>query len=232
MMLSIANNPILTAKQKRFLLTFRDSPLSKVYYLTGGTALSAFYLQHRRSEDLDFFSQELVPLEIVIDFIHSLPGVIKVQFDRKFDRRIFLVELEENQTIKTEFTLYPFPRLEKDIIVDGVLVDSLQDILVNKVMALTDRMDAKDYVDLYFAVQKHPAVKIERLIEDAGKKFGVSGVGHIMQGRFLGDIPSPKGLYLTELLSPETLEAFFRNQVKSWIARRLSTDPDLWPVSG
>jgi hypothetical protein len=168
-----------------------------------------------------------VPLEIVLDFIHSLPGVIKVQFDRKFDRRIFLVELEENQSIKTEFTLYAFPRLEKDIVVDGVLVDSLQDILVNKVMALTDRMDAKDYVDLYFAVQKYPEIKIECLIEDAGKKFGVSGVGHIIQGRFLGDIPSPEGLYMTESLNPETLVAFFHDQAKSWISHRLLTDPDL-----
>ncbi len=176
---------------------------------------------------LDFFSQGLVPLEVVLGFIHSLPGIIKVQFDRKFDRRIFLIELEKNQAIKTEFTLYAFPRLEKDIVVDGVLIDSLQDILVNKVMALTDRMDAKDYADLYLAVQKRPEIKIERLIEAAGKKFGISGVGDIIQGRFLGDIPSPQRLYLTESLSPETLKAFFRNQAKSWIARRLSTEPDL-----
>lgn len=28
------------------------------FYLTGGTALSEFYLQHRLSEDLDFFSEQ------------------------------------------------------------------------------------------------------------------------------------------------------------------------------
>jgi predicted nucleotidyltransferase component of viral defense system len=28
------------------------------YYLTGGTALSEFYLQHRYSDDLDFFTRE------------------------------------------------------------------------------------------------------------------------------------------------------------------------------
>ena len=226
-MRSISDNPIVTEEQKRFLLAFRESPLSKVYYLSGGTALSAFYLQHRRSEDLDFFTGDLVPLEMILGFIHALPGVTNVQFDRKFDRRIFLLELGDNRAIKTEFTLYPFPRLEKHTLVEGVLIDSLQDILTNKVMALTDRMDVKDYVDVYCAALKHPEVEIEHLVEAAEKKFGVAGVGHILQGRFLGDIPSLQGLYLMESIDPETFVTFFRNQAETWIARRVSVGPDL-----
>ncbi len=31
------------------------------FYLGGGTALSRFYLQHRYSDDLDFFSHDAVP---------------------------------------------------------------------------------------------------------------------------------------------------------------------------
>lgn len=35
----------------------KNSKLRKQFYFTGGTALSAIYLHHRESEDLDFFSE-------------------------------------------------------------------------------------------------------------------------------------------------------------------------------
>ena len=37
---------------------------ASVFYLTGGTALSAFYLHHRLSEDLDFFTESDVETEM------------------------------------------------------------------------------------------------------------------------------------------------------------------------
>lgn len=68
----------------------------------------------------------------------------------------------------------------------------------------------------------YPDISIDRLIDAAEKKFGVAGVGHILQGRFLGDIPLPGGLYLSESLDPDRLVAFFHNQAKAWIARRIA----------
>ena len=56
----LADNPVLTEGQKAFLSHFGKSPLCKIFYLTGGTALAAFYLQHRFSDDLDFFTEEEV----------------------------------------------------------------------------------------------------------------------------------------------------------------------------
>ena len=47
---------ILNEEQKNFLAFAATEPyLRENYYLTGGTPLTAFYLQHRYSEDLDFF---------------------------------------------------------------------------------------------------------------------------------------------------------------------------------
>lgn len=49
----------LTLKQRIIFDEFRKSNyLKENFYFTGGTALSAVYLQHRESEDLDFFSGE------------------------------------------------------------------------------------------------------------------------------------------------------------------------------
>lgn len=49
---------ILTPFQKELLKAIGDSKLADNFYLTGGTALAAFYLQHRYSEDLDFFTAD------------------------------------------------------------------------------------------------------------------------------------------------------------------------------
>lgn len=52
----IDDNIILTEYQKSFFKEFSRSDLKDAFRLTGDTALRAFYLEHRLSEDLDFFS--------------------------------------------------------------------------------------------------------------------------------------------------------------------------------
>ncbi len=60
---------ILTATQLRMLKTIGREPLfTEKFYLTGGTALAGFYLHHRYSEDLDFFSMEEVDTLPIISF--------------------------------------------------------------------------------------------------------------------------------------------------------------------
>ena len=50
---------ILTPKQLEFLELIKiESEITKRFYLTGGTALSEFYLKHRLSEDIDLFTEE------------------------------------------------------------------------------------------------------------------------------------------------------------------------------
>ena len=47
---------VLTPLQHDFLSSFFGQPASAPFVLTGGTALAAFHLQHRLSEDLDLFA--------------------------------------------------------------------------------------------------------------------------------------------------------------------------------
>jgi len=47
---------ILTPFQQQLLRAIGQTQIAENFYLTGGTALAAYFLQHRLSEDLDFFS--------------------------------------------------------------------------------------------------------------------------------------------------------------------------------
>jgi predicted nucleotidyltransferase component of viral defense system len=60
---------ILTNTQKSLLKYLSNNEsLTKDYYLSGGTALSEYYLHHRLSEDLDFFSMHEVDLPAIVAY--------------------------------------------------------------------------------------------------------------------------------------------------------------------
>ncbi len=47
---------VISDIQKSILLDFPSVTDAGQFYLTGGTALAEFYLKHRKSNDLDFFT--------------------------------------------------------------------------------------------------------------------------------------------------------------------------------
>ncbi len=215
-MSGILENPILTPRQKEFLDAFRKSPLRDAFYLTGGTALAAFYLQHRRSEDLDFFTEQETDLDEILKFLNTI-GTKETRFEKKFDRRIFLLEYSGSEYLKVEFTRYPFSPAEPRRHIEDLVVDSLKDIVVNKLAAMTDRTDSKDYLDVYAAFSGSPGLSLEGMVRLAEAKFGIQGIGYILQGRFLDQIPSIGTLRLVRPVSPEDLTRFYRDQAAALI---------------
>ena len=59
---------ILTKRQRQLLILLsKQAIITKKFYLSGGTALAEYYLRHRYSEDLDFFSlDEVDPMAIQV----------------------------------------------------------------------------------------------------------------------------------------------------------------------
>lgn len=163
---------ILTPRQKKLLEFFAHSKLAKQYYLTGGTALAAFHLKHRLSEDLDFFAKTAAPLETVEEFCLDATAKLGLKtptLTRLYDRRIFIFPTE-TEGLKIEFTEYPYNQLNPMATIGGVNVDSLRDIAANKIMAIFDRFEPKDYVDLAILLENFP---LKKMIGDAQRKFGV-----------------------------------------------------------
>ena len=103
----IGDNRILTPNQADFLLEFAESELKDVFRLTGGTALSAFFLEHRLSEDLDFFSSEKISIHLCQHFLSGLGCGSIFSATKKFDRNIFLLKHKDGAMLKVEFTTTP-----------------------------------------------------------------------------------------------------------------------------
>jgi hypothetical protein len=64
----------LTEGQRLLLRALADSPLRDAFYLTGGSNLAGFRFRHRRSDDLDLFTDGEVPVTEVLALLRSVPG--------------------------------------------------------------------------------------------------------------------------------------------------------------
>lgn len=164
---------VLTADQKKVIEFVGNSEIASLFYLTGGTALAGFYLNHRFSDDLDFFTDTkefpTFQVEAIAEEIRKLIGANDFQYSKVYDRRIFFFN-KNKEEFKMEFSYYPFQRLNPSNKIDNFNIDSLEDIGANKIVALIDRIDAKDFVDVYFLLKEN-RFSLEELLGLVRKKF-------------------------------------------------------------
>lgn len=207
---------IATQAQLDFLEVFKeDKKLCDFFYLTGGTALSIFYLQHRVSDDLDFFSRDKFSLNIVEGFVKKTATKLRAKrthYSKLFDRHIYVFDLPQERSLKFEFTYFEHQPLKKPVLKDGILVDNLEDLGANKLFCIFDRNEPKDYIDLFFIHQY--GLKLEKLRKLAEKKFQVI-IDPITLGSLLSRgkniIFPPKKLLKSDLIE---IQNFFSSESK------------------
>ncbi len=161
--------------QQTILEILKKSDLAKKFYLTGGTLLSYHYLHHRRSFDLDFFTETPFTYEELIPLLESVKknlGVDQLEETKTYDRWEFIVR-KQNTITRFEFVYYNHDkkRLSPLVTYQGLLIDSLPDLAANKVMAYIDRNQPKDMFDVY-TLLKRRKFTVKKLLLLVEKKFG------------------------------------------------------------
>jgi len=166
---------LLTIQQQNFLNFFNSCPqLYEQFYFSGGTALSRYYLQHRFSDDLDFFSEkEIVSTDLNLFLTTHKKSFFAdaVQYSQSFNRNLFFLSFPDlKNELKVEFAYYPFTRLEKGQKGGNMQIDSVLDIAVNKVFTLTQQIRGRDFFDIYITCQKY-GFDFMDLLKKAREKF-------------------------------------------------------------
>lgn len=192
--------------------------LAKSFYFTGGTALSAVYLHHRESEDLDFFSQDEFNSDKVDRFIENISKRLKIKpiLLQRERTKIYRFMRDKKLIIKVDFAYYPYKRIKRGINIEGALVDSIQDIATNKLHTITSRTEVKDFVDLYFLLKKF---SFWDLYYGVQKKFRMELDLIWLAAVFL---KADKFEYLPKMLLPLTLKQlkeFYKDQAKKIASR-------------
>jgi Domain of unknown function (DUF1814). len=130
------------------------------FYFAGGTAVY-YYLKHRESIDLDFFTKKNFNFRDFKKIFENF-NVLFLSKDTVY------LEIDE---IKFSFFYYPYELLKPLLKFDIIKIASLEDILCMKVLAIIQRGSKKDFVDAYF-IMNEIKIKPQQLIEMFSKKYG------------------------------------------------------------
>lgn len=139
----------LSSLQRDLLRAFFER--ERGFFLTGGAALAGFYLHHRETTDLDLFTHDPATFE-------------RGAFALRAATEQLGAEMSVKQTAPG-FTRYLVARGEESVLVDlvwervadaypskndhaGVVLDSPEEITVNKLTTLVSRSEPRDIVDL------------------------------------------------------------------------------------
>ena len=139
-----------------------------IFYLTGGTCLSRFYIEKRYSDDLDFFTNQSPRYNFAVRNIkNKLKDRFKVSAEvesKDFSR------LRVNDLLQIDFindTAFRYG----DIVItnEGFLIDNVFNILSNKLTAVIGRDDPKDIFDIYL-ISKYYSFSWNNILDAAHKK--------------------------------------------------------------
>jgi hypothetical protein len=141
------------------------------FYLTGGTALSRCYLNHRYSDDLDFFVNEAPDFKKQTERVVSAIRKAGMQIELGTASESFLriMVLKDEVSLKIDFVndvIYHYGDFEAAHFFNKI--DSWRNILSNKLSAVS-RLEPKDIADLLFVAKKF-AFEWPDIMEEAKNK--------------------------------------------------------------
>ena len=180
----------------------------KDFYLAGGTGL-ALQMGHRDSVDFDFFTYKPIDTkklfiklkEIFLDF-----EILKIEEDE--NTMIVLID-----GVKVSFFSYPYKLITEIVNEDDLAIASIEDIGCMKLSAIISRATIKDYVDLYYILQK---INLEKLLKKAVVKFQDIDKNLILKSLvYFKDIKQEEILFKNNNnIEIEEIEKYLKNEVK------------------
>jgi hypothetical protein len=171
--LLLKSKGIITDLQREILIIFSEIRDSKMFYLTGGTALAEFYLGHRKSFDLDIFTTEkglIIPFSYA--FEQELKKIFLVKVVRRYETFVEFEVSAKGDSTKVQLA-YDLPfRFENPVDSDiGVKVNDYTDLIVDKLLAFFGRAEPRDTIDLFFILKTEDFWKLIELAKQKDPGF-------------------------------------------------------------
>lgn len=136
------------------------------FYLAGGTAL-ALQMGHRASLDFDFYSQK-----------NFEPLSLREKFDKRF-KKVKEIHVAKDtlildvEGIELSFFKYPYKLINPCLKLEEVDIASMEDIASMKILAISQRGIRRDFIDIYFLIQKFGLKKIIELTKEKYPMFNI-----------------------------------------------------------
>ncbi|MBI5596827.1 MAG: hypothetical protein HY928_12110 [Elusimicrobia bacterium] len=138
--------------------------------LVGGTALAGFYAGHRRSDDLDLFTEGGASQTAAVLAVRSLEGIgarVEVRQDSESYFRARCTLDGHDFTADVSAAPAAFRAGRGVALQGGLMVADLELLLVLKAAALLSRCSEKDLYDLCWILGRRPKTTLSELIASA-----------------------------------------------------------------
>ena len=147
-------------------------------------------------------------------------GIKNIDHEQSFNRNLFFLELEDD-AIKTEFTYFPFTRIESKKKSGDLFIDSLIDIAVNKIFTIYQKPRSRDFIDLYCILTHERSWNIDDLAKKAQIKFDtyinpLQLGGQFVKAEVLKDFPN-----MIKKIDDAEWQGFFMNEAKRLAGSKL-----------
>lgn len=169
-MLAEYYNNVLYPLQDKVFEIFKDTP----FYLTGGTALSRGYYNHRYSDDLDYFVNYHADFQKIAEVQVMKLQQIFIDTETDYKGEYFYRVFVGKERMKIEM-VNDVPSHIGTLVNHAVLgvIDSKENILANKITAIVDRTLPKDIVDIYFLLKDGLSLR-QSFLDAKSKAAGIS----------------------------------------------------------
>jgi hypothetical protein len=143
----------------------------KGFYLVGGTAL-ALHLGHRKSADIDLFSNFGFDASDLLEQIHQ-------DFSYKLHFTSSNTLKGSIDSVNVDLLAHRYDLIAEPEMVHGVTLLSIPDIIAMKLNAIsTSGQRSKDFIDIYYLLNKY---NLGRMLEFYQKKYDQQNVAFIIK---------------------------------------------------
>ncbi len=150
----------LSENTAKVLTILSDLPMMQDFVLVGGTGL-ALYLNHRLSEDLDFFSNKDIDINQIIIVLNENFASIKTMTISKNQIELLL------DNVKVTFCYQNNSLLDNyELLIGNTKLAHIDTIISMKILTVFLRAKLRDYYDLYIYTKKYD---LSNLIELGNK---------------------------------------------------------------
>lgn len=149
------------------------------FYLTGGTCLSRFYVEKRYSDDLDFFSNQSPRYSFAVKNIKRALAT-KFHLVAEVESKDF-TRFKIDDLLQVDFVNdISFRDGEPIVSKENYLLDTIENILSNKITAVIGRDNPKDIFDIYL-VWRFYKIEWSEILRVAHKKAGFTNEEFIIR---------------------------------------------------
>lgn len=185
------------------------------YILAGGTAIMLL-LNHRKSLDFDCFTDKSLDEKLLPKARQVFGDGINVQVDNP-DLLLFTTPEE----VKVDFVHFPYPPIYDLVKKEPISLFNLRDLASNKAYTIGRRATWRDYVDMFFLLQKFD---LGTIIKDSQKKFK----GEFSEKLFLEQLVYYEDLeiipikFIKEAYAPKEIQDYLQKEVHKYTKTKIN----------